>query len=163
MIILHNKIHVCSYRLVYQCFSNYKDLSKFQSDKKWQSLPIKISNYLSNYGGVRGPHNRVIFHIISKYRRQCKLGHIKNYQNVQNQLNASIQGLNHRSILSIQSVKENIFISFFYFNSNLPKHVLNHYPQLYSPKGKMLRIVFLWNSFWEIGANVTNFLRLSHL
>ena len=37
-------------RLVYQYFSNSRDLSKYQSDKKWQSLPIKISNYLSNYG-----------------------------------------------------------------------------------------------------------------
>ena len=70
-------------------------------------------------------------------RRPC----IKNYQNIQNQLIASIQRLNHRSIQSIQSVKENIF-KVFYFNSNLPKHVLNHYPELYSPKEKMLRIVF---------------------
>ena len=58
--------HVCSKTSISNALAT---ISKYQSDKKWQSLPIKISNYLSNYGGVRGPHNRVIFHIISKYRR----------------------------------------------------------------------------------------------
>ena len=43
-----------------------------------------------------------------------------------------------------------------------PKNVLNHYPELYPPKEKILRIVF-WHILWEIEAKMKNFLRLSHL
>ena len=51
----------------------------------------------------------------------------------------------------------------FHFCSNLPKNVTNHYPKLYPPKENMLRIVFGTFFEREFGANVKNFLRLSHL
>ena len=42
------------------------------------------------------------------------------------------------------------------------KKLPNHYPENYSPKNKMLRGV-IWHFFFEIGAKVKNFLRLSYL
>ena len=65
-------------------------------------------------------------------------------------------------VVSIITLKVTLSAKVFHFCSNLPKNVLNHYPKLYPPKENMLRIVF-GTFFREFGANIKNFLRLSHL
>ena len=58
--------------------------------------------------------------------------------------------------------KRGLISEFFRFCSNLPKNVQNHYPELYPPKKKMIRIVFLAH-FMGDWSQLKKNLRLSHL